>query len=242
MSRTLRVFLLTFIATAASADTIYLTSLSWPPYADKDIKEQGASVAVARAAFKAMGHELVVDFFPWSRTVKLASEPDSKYMGYFPEYFYETPDFAFSEPMGQGPLGLVENVDKPVSWESTADLTSYKLGVVQDYVNTEELDAMIASGAIKAQAVVSDDKNVQKVAAKRIDAAVIDANVLKYLLDNEPSLADAKTKVQMNARLLVNKDLFVAFKNTEEGNKWRDIFNQGLSKIDIEAVMAEYLK
>ena len=38
-----------------------------------------------------------------------------------------------------------------------------KIGVVQDYVNTEELDAMIASGAIKGEAVPSDVLNVKKV-------------------------------------------------------------------------------
>ncbi|MDF2177681.1 transporter substrate-binding domain-containing protein [Aliiglaciecola sp. CAU 1673] len=242
MLRTLCGFLFTFIVSVASADTVYLTSLSWPPYSDKDLKEQGASVAVAKAAFKAMGHELVVEFYPWSRAMKLASDPGSKYMGYFPEYSYESEEFSFSTPMGQGPLGLVESADKPITWNTTADLANYKLGVVQDYVNTEELDALIAAGTIKAQAVVSDDKNVQKVAAKRIDAAVIDANVLQYLLDNDKSLADAKGKVQMNVKLLVNKDLHVAFKNTEDGKKWLDIFNQGLSKIDVSAIMAEYLK
>ncbi|CUS49479.1 MAG: ABC-type uptake system substrate-binding component [Idiomarinaceae bacterium HL-53] len=228
-------------STFVKAETVHLTSLSWPPYSDRGLDQQGASVAVAQAAFQAMGHELIVDFFPWSRAVAFASEPGGKYAGYFPEYYYETNDFVFSESMGTGPLGLVENVNNPITWRSVDDLEQYTLGVVQDYVNTEELDAKIASGDINAQAVVADDRNVLKVAAGRIDAAVIDANVLSYLLENEPSLRSAVGQVQMNANLLVDKKLFIAFRNDADGNRWRNIFNEGLEKIDVDAIMQEYL-
>jgi polar amino acid transport system substrate-binding protein len=224
------------------AETVNLTSLDWAPYSGKSLENRGASVVVAQAAFKAMGHELVVDFFPWSRAVKLASEPGSKYAGYFPEYLYESNEFTFSAPMGQGPLGLVENVASPISWAEVSDLAKYKLGVVQDYVNTEELDALIASNVIKPQVVTSDEINVQKVAGGRIDAAVIDANVFNYMLANSSKLVKNKDKVQMNAKLLMNKELYVAFRNDADGKKWQEIYNQGLAKIDIDALMTEHLK
>ena len=44
-----------------------LTSLLGPPYSGQQLAEQGASIAVARAALKVMGHQLEVDFYPWSR-------------------------------------------------------------------------------------------------------------------------------------------------------------------------------
>ena len=228
-------------STPIFADTVYLTSLSWPPYSGKALKEQGASVAVAKAAFKAMGHELNVDFFPWSRAVMLASQPDSKYVGYFPEYHYESTDFSFSDPMGQGPLGLVENKQNPIVWSNIQDLTQYKIGVVQDYVNTVEVDTLIASGEIKAQTATSDETNIRKVGGKRIDAAVIDSNVFNYLLANTESLGQTQGKVQMNSKLLTQKELFVAFKKSKAGRHWLAIYNQGLKKIDINSVMQKHL-
>jgi polar amino acid transport system substrate-binding protein len=234
--------LLACSAVSVNAETVHLTSLDWAPYSGKSLENQGASVVVAKAAFKAMGHELVVDFFPWSRAVKLASEPGSKYAGYFPEYLYESNEFTFSAPMGQGPLGLVENKSSPITWAQVSDLASIKLGVVQDYVNTEELDALIASGVIKPQVVTSDDINVQKVAGGRINAAVIDANVLSYMLANDSKLSSAKDKVQMNSKLLMNKDLYIAFKNDADGKKWQAIYNEGLGKIDINSLMSANLK
>jgi polar amino acid transport system substrate-binding protein len=238
----IKIILILSFSTPVFSETVHLTSLTWPPYSGKSLNEQGASVAVAKAAFKAMGHELKVDFFPWSRAVKLASEPNSKYAGYFPEYYYKSDEFSFSNPMGEGPLGLVENKQKPIVWSAVNDLTQYRIGVVQDYVNTVEVDALIASGEIKAKTATSDETNIRKVAGKRIDAAVIDANVFNYLLANTKNLAQAKEQVQMNTKLLTQKELFVAFKKSKEGKHWLDIYNQGLKKIDINAVMEKYLK
>lgn len=220
------------------ADTLYLTSLEWPPYSSANMPSQGASVAVAKAAIESMGHELVVEFFPWSRAMVLATN-NPKYGGYFPEYYYESEDFVFSDSMGKGPLGFVENVDNPVEWSSLDDLTSVQIGVVQDYINTEALDQMIADGQISVQTVRSDAQNVLKVASGRVDMAVIDSNVLSYLLENDSSVAMAIGKVQMNDTLLVEKNLYIAFKNNAEGLKWRDIFNQGLTRIDVDAIMAD---
>ncbi|AWL13087.1 hypothetical protein HMF8227_02635 [Saliniradius amylolyticus] len=224
------------------AETVKLTSLEWPPYSGADLPEQGASIAVAKAAFNAMGHELQVDFFPWTRAVKLAEKQGSGYMGYFPEYYYESDTFSFSDPIGKGPLGLVEAKGNPITWSKINDLTKYTVGVVQDYVNTEELDKRIAAGDIDAQAVTSDDKNLRKLVAGRIDTAVIDANVFNYLVNNDQQLSSLADKLQMNARLLTEKKLFVAFKNTDEGNRWREIFNQGLQKIDVESIMNEHMQ
>jgi len=238
----IKILLILSFSFPAFGETVHLTSLTWPPYSGKSLKEQGASVAVAKAAFKAMGHELKVDFFPWSRAVKLASEANSKYVGYFPEYHYESDEFSFSNPMGEGPLGLVENKQKPIVWSSVKGLMKYRIGVVQDYVNTAEVDALIASGKIKAKTATSDETNIRKVSGQRIDAAVIDTNVFNYLLANTKNLAKAKDKVQMNSRLLTNKELFVAFKQNEAGKRWLNIYNQGLKKIDVNAVMNKYLK
>ncbi|GGC89309.1 substrate-binding periplasmic protein [Halopseudomonas salina] len=224
------------LSSSAVADTLKLTSLHWPPYAGPELQGQGASVAVAKAALEAMGHTLEVDFFPWSRAVALTKKDDS-YIGYFPEYLYESIEFVFSDPLGTGPLGLVERSSNPVEWENPGDLKGYRLGVVQDYVNTEQIDAMIASGDIEASTVTADTQNILKVAAGRIDVAVIDSNVFDYLLANNPQVSRVRNTVQMNDRLLVEKNLHIAFKNNAEGRKWKAIFDEGLQKIDVQGIL-----
>lgn len=222
------------------ADTLYLTSLHWPPYSSQEFKHQGACVAVARAALKAMGHELVVDFYPWSRAKKLAKMSSSKYLGYFPEYSYQTQEFIFTDSMGSSPLGLVERKSHPIRWHKVADLNQYYLGVVEGYVNTSQLDQMIASGDQPVEVASSDIHNIQKVASARVQAAAIDTHVLRYLIAGK-QFNSTRSKLQINQRLLGEKQLYIGFRNTAEGRRWRDIFDAGLAKIDTVAIMSQHL-
>jgi len=247
MKNTFRIILfalLTFSCFIASADQkIYLTSLSWPPYSDKKLPDQGASVAVAKAAFKAMNYELVVDFYPWSRAVNNAKDTGSKYVGYFPEYYSKeiAKEFIFSDEMGSGPLGFVQKKSNAIKWENLNDLSQYKIGTVQDYVNTEEFDQNAANGKINVKTVVSDLHNIRKVAATRIDLAVIDKNVLSYLLKSEPELSQIKNELEFNSKLLANKKLYICFRKGPEGDRLTKIFNEGIKKIDVDKIMTEHL-
>ena len=230
-----------FFAPQIKADTLHLTSLHWPPYSSSKIQDQGAVIAITRAAVNAMGHELVVDFYPWSRAVRLVNRHNSKYEGYLPAYTFPTEEFVFSDVIGSSPLGLVEQDRHPISWLQVSDLNQYTLGVVRDYVNTAELDAMIKLGTQKVEVVNSDEHNLRKVATARIDAAVMDTNVLKYLL-LQKELKSLSKKVQVNKKTLENKQMKIAFNNTPEGHFWRDVVNAGLTKIDKDSMLADYME
>ncbi|MCG9598047.1 transporter substrate-binding domain-containing protein [Vibrio sp. Isolate25] len=230
-----------FSSMVTANQKIYMTSLEWPPYSGTDLPENGYSVAVAREAFAAMGYELVVDFQPWVRAVALASKSD-KYVGYFPEYYFENSEFIFSDPIGSGPLGLVENTRYPVRWETLSDLKHFRIGVVQGYINTTEFDNMVKAGELQVEASANDARNIHKVAKGRLDVAVIDPNVLEYLISIDVRESLLRKRLRMNAKLLENKMLYMAFKNQPQGQSINKIFNQGLEKIDIESIVSRLSK
>lgn len=230
---------------AAAADkVIKLTSLEWPPYSGEKVAEQGASVAVVRAAAEAMGYKLEVKFYPWNRAVAMAQDAASGFHGYFPEYHSDdvAKTFLLSDPIGSGPLGFVENTAAPVAWSALADLKGKPIGTVDGYVNTAEFDSMTASGALKAEPVTDDLTNVRKVAAGRIPLAVIDKNVLSYMLQTDASLAALKDKLQFNAKLLEDKKLYIAFQRSPAGEEAAKVVNEGLKKIDAAAIAAKFFK
>lgn len=229
---------------AAQDKVIKLTSLEWPPYAGAQVAEQGASVAVVRAAAEAMGYKLEVKFFPWNRAVAMAQDANSGFLGYFPEYHSDqvATDFVLSDAIGSGPLGFVEQTAAPVAWTTLADLKGKSIGVVDGYVNTTEFDAKVAAGEIKGEAVSDDLTNIKKVAAGRIPLAVIDVNVLNHLLASDASLASAKGKVQFNAKPLEDKALYIAFQRSAKGEEAAKVINEGLKKIDAAAIAAKFFK
>ncbi|EMQ2878741.1 transporter substrate-binding domain-containing protein [Vibrio navarrensis] len=227
------------LSTLTHAETLTLTSLEWPPYSSASLPQYGASVAVVSAALNAVGHNLEVEFYPWERAVYLARH-DTRYVGYFPEYFFDTDSLLFSNAIGFGPLGFVERKDAPIHWHQLQDLKPYVIGVVRGYVNTPALDSMIANGELKVSLVSNDLQNLGKVGLGRISLAVIDQHVFQYFLEHTPYLAPLKDKLQMNNKLLAEKSLYVAFNNDPTGERWKAILNDGLQKIDIDKVMAEY--
>lgn len=233
-----------FSSLSFSADKVVrLTSLDWPPYSGKHLAQQGASVAVAKAAFKAMGYDLQVSFFPWSRAVALAKDGKSNFSGYFPEYYSDdtAKDFIYSEAMGSGPLGFAERKDNSIAWSDLNDLKAYKIGVVQDYINTTDFDAMVASKALKTSSTTSDTKNLLKMVNGRLDLAVVDKNVMNYLFKTDKGLAKKSANAQFNSTLLEDKKLFICFKKNAKGEELAKIYNEGLKKIDITSIMNKHL-
>ncbi|WP_342666133.1 transporter substrate-binding domain-containing protein [Shewanella waksmanii] len=223
----------------SNAATLHLSTLHWPPYCAEKLPQQGGSVAVARAALQAMGHDLEVDFYPWSRAVRLPHMQGSQYAGYFPEYLHPNDKVLFSKVSGHSELVIIERPLDPISWSKVSDLQQYRIGTVKDYINTPELDAAIANGLQKVEEVTSDEHNVKKVATGRIDAAVIDRQVFMHLLA-QPHLKPLATKLQVNKKSLARISLHIAFIDSEQGQYWRDIYDKGLKKIDADKVLAEY--
>lgn len=230
--------------TWAQDKVIRLTSLDWPPYSGDKLEQQGASVAVARAAAEAMGYTLEVRFLPWARAVSVASDASSGVVGYFPEYHSDevAAQFLLSDPIGSGPLGFAERRSAPVAWSSLADLKAVAIGTVRDYVNTAEFDAMAAAGELRVEPVNDDATNLRKVAGGRIPLAVIDRNVMGYLLANDAALKPQADQLQFNARLLEDKQLYIAFQRTPAGQEAARVINEGLKKIDPAAIAAPFFR
>lgn len=74
------------------------------------------------------------------------------------------------------------------------------------------------------------------MAKGRLDLAVIDSNVLEYLIDTDPRKEMLSERVEMNRQLLETKQLYLAFNNSPEGHNWRDILNKGLSQVNVETI------
>ncbi|NYZ17677.1 transporter substrate-binding domain-containing protein [Azospirillum sp. RWY-5-1] len=227
---------------AAQEKVVRLTSLDWPPFSGESQKDQGAAVAVVRAAFAAVGYRLEVSFFPWNRAVALV-KADGGPDGYFPEYDggEVRQGFHLSVPLGTSPLGFAERSAAPVAWASLDDLKAKRIGVVDGYVNTDELDARIADGRLQGETAPSDLLNLKKLAAGRIDLAVIDRAVMNDLLRTVPELKAAAPTLRFNPAVLEDKSLHIAFRKDARGEAMAKLFAEGLAKIDATLILQQAL-
>lgn len=225
---------LALAAVSARAETFRLASLEWPPYAGAALPGQGSALSRVRRAFEAAGAAVAFDFLPWERAVRSGMEARG-FVGYGPEYYDPLLDARaegtrclFSRPFQTGPLGLMIHAETSLAWQEYEDLKGLTIGTVRGYLNTPRFDRLAAQGELHVDPVVDDRTNVLKVAGKRVDAAVIDPNVLGYLLLRDPALAAVAGQVKIADRLLAKKTLHICFRDTVVGARARAIFHAGL--------------
>jgi len=216
-----------------AAPVVEMTSLEWPPYAGEHLPGQGMVSQYVTAIFARMGYELKVSFLPWRRAVRAVEEP-GRYMGFFPEYSSPVREAQFycSQPMMYVPLAIVESSTfAHREWSSLKELSAYRIGVVSGYLNTPEFDTLVINGVLHTEEAPSDQLNLRKVAAGRLPMAVVDPDVLDYYLKQDPELSKRRSAFHLPAHIIGSLKLVACFKRTEEGKKWRDIFDQGLAQL-----------
>ncbi len=238
----LRVLALVLASSAANADTVLIATTDWPPYTTPARPDQGASSAVLRAAFQAVGHEVRFEFLPWARAVHEGTQ-GSRAAGYFPAY--ESAERSRlglrSARIGSSQVGFAHRADKPPpSWSSLDELAGRRIGVVRDYVNSEDFDTRMRDGRLKTEAAASDEENLRKLVGARIDLAVVDRAVFHALLVQHALLGGAKLQFDPQ-RLLEEKGLYVYFRRDAQGERWLRLLDQGLERIDARAVFQQAL-
>jgi len=220
-------------AAAAGEDArVAMTTLEWPPYSSSGLPGGGGCVGVVRKALENAGLVLDASFYPWKRAVRMAlDDPDVD--AYFPEYYDPSVarDFLYSSPIGVSPLGFIEPADRPVDWKRLSDLKGLRIGVVMGYVNTAKFDRMAASGELTVDPAVDDAANIRKLAAGRLDLAVIDLNVFEYLIRPGGGLEKEARKLQANGRLLAMRELYVCFRKRPGAKRLAERFNAGLAML-----------
>ena len=229
---------LLFSLPSFSGETWKVTSLDWQPFSGKALPEGGAGIAVLRAALKAEGIELVVEYYPWTRALATAQDPT--YAGVYPIWPEDVPEgFTGSSVLFKSPVGFVEPKDKPLQWRTLEDLKGKTIGTVQDYGNTPEFMKLIKNGIIKTEVVVDDLTNIKKVAGGRIDGAFIDLNNLDYFLKNDAKAISGN--IQANSKTVDTKELLLAINNKFRNKNAVSILASGISKINTEKIVKDYM-
>ncbi|RPH42280.1 MAG: ABC transporter [Desulfobulbaceae bacterium] len=224
--------------TAFAENAIRLASLEWEPYIGTKLKDQGYAAILTREAFKASGYSVEISFMPWARVVAMARE--GKYDGYLPEYSAESlkADFLVSDPFPGGPLVLFKRKSDSITFTSLADLKPYKIGVVRDYVNTEEFDKALF---LQKEVANNDTTNLRKLMGKRIDLVVMDKFVGIYLMKRD--FPDHFEEIDILKSVLEEKSLHLCISKKSPGAEDKmKAFNEGLKIIKDNGMVETLLK
>jgi polar amino acid transport system substrate-binding protein len=129
-----------------------------------------------------------------------------------------------------------------VHWTDLHDLSSLAIGVTAGYSNGSAFDALASDGTLRVQPAPADIDNMRMVARGRIPVAVVERSVFDYTLLTDPDLHQKRDTLEFNPRLIAQLPLYVCFKKTAEGARWKQIFDAGLIKTDLLAAQRAYLQ
>lgn len=230
----------------AVAEEFSFTTLEWHPFSGT-MPEQGSMAAVLRAAYAGSNDSIRVTVMPWKRAVAAAMQDDGPHVGFFtasPMECEQAGGVLSATPIGQFRLGLAHRRDNPLNWKEANDLRRLHIGVVDGYDNGPLIENMRAQGFLRIDVAASDDANLRKVQAGRIDAAVVEMSQFVYLaagLVGGGTFGLAPLALHPTP-LGPPGQLHACFNRGERASIALAHLNQGLSRIDASAVAADFLR
>jgi hypothetical protein len=243
MARLLRIAFAGFLVLAfrpAVANEVNLVTLDWPPYSGA-LAKQGFLSRVLREAYATQGHSVSVTVLPWLRAIKVAmSGTPNGPIGFYSASEQECLDAKgrASDPIGYYQFFLAQRKGSQPTWRSWKDLHGKRIGVIEGYDNGPDIARLVSQSLITTDVAPNDLSSLQKLAAKRVDYAVTDSRVFEYL-----QKVHSLSSLELAARPITGKlPLYVCFNLTPAAEAMRLALNEGIKKVNVEAIAQNYLR
>ena len=212
-------------ASVSSAETITLGAENdWVPYANQD--GTGMSNEIVRAAYKAVGIDVVFQVGPYNRLLKDVREGDILGAFNVPKEHANEAIYIFGKtPLFTALSAYYYNRDRPLKAKRKEELVNKeKVGIVFDYGYG---DFFSNNDRIEKIEVRSDLLNLRKLAKGRIDATILYDKTAKKLI-KENGLTDKIEKAFDSE----SADIYVAFsKVVPKAQYYADKLDEGLAMI-----------
>lgn len=149
---------------------IRITNGEWVPFTGENIKGFGCDSRITTEVFNQMGYSVEYGFFPWVRAMHLAEtgEWDGTLewndLPVFRDKFYIS-----AKPISEQDWVFFYRKSKPLHWESLSDLEGLVIGTTRGYIYDDDFYQRIIEKKITAVEADSDEANLKKLLAGRID-------------------------------------------------------------------------
>jgi polar amino acid transport system substrate-binding protein len=165
----------------AAERVLSLASTDYPPYYGKGLKNHGPISEITLAAYRKVDWEVKITFLPWARAMKEAKT--GGYDGISGIWYRKDREawFVFSDPIYPNIVGFYKRKGKRITFTNYEDLSPYRIGVVRGYTNPPAFE----KADLQKQEVTTDEQNLRKLVKHRIDLALIDKEVARYIIDTK---------------------------------------------------------
>ncbi|NLF51490.1 MAG: amino acid ABC transporter substrate-binding protein [Leptolinea sp.] len=167
---------------------VRLAAGEWVPYTGETLPGYGCDAQIVTEVFARMGFAVEIEFFPWARAMTLAR--NGEYDGTLE--WDDTPDwreffYINSEPISPQEWVFFHRKDDLFEWTTLKDLTGKRIGVTSGYIYSNAFSHLTNNESLRFEEASSDEANLKKLLAGRIDIFPMERNVgLSLLQKNFP--------------------------------------------------------
>lgn len=231
-------------------ESIALSNGEWPPYFSPQFKYGGLGSRIGSEAFALAGIKVNYEYLPWKRGLEHARSGQVEgAIGWRKtpkreKYFY------FSEPILSADVVFFHREGGHFNWENITDIGHLKIGATLGYSYIDQLAEAVYQNRGKVDIAPTDEINLQKLVAGRIDIFPCSIAVGYYLLRTKftPGTADM---VKYHPKPLIDSPLYLLIsKRTDNAKELITRFNRGLKLLresgqyeqyEVESLKGKYL-
>lgn len=247
MTRLVRVLVLILSAVLlmpaqAGERVVRIANGEWPPYSGENLAYYGLASRIVTEAFKREGVTVHYGFFPWRRAYLLAMTSGWDGTAVWSRNDERAQHFYYSDPVVESDTVFFHLKTTRFSWNSIDDLSGYVVGVTNGYYYHPALDSAIKAGKVHVQVGASDEQNLRKLLAGRIDVFPIERLVAMALLRAHFTPEEAARLTFNSKRVNVEQLHLLLGKQRPENRELIDEFNKGLKKLRDEGRIDLFMK
>lgn len=186
-------FLLSVTCQAWSAQTITISTGSYPPFTGETLKHKGFVCHVVKTAFNNAGYKVKFIFQNWDKAYKSLLQGKVDASAYWYNDAYKRKDCYYSYPLTREKMVFFHLKSQKLNWYQLEDLKNYKIGYYKGVTYNQKFVQMIQKNILKGVHIESFTGGFKKLIAKKIDLLPCSIAVGDELLGKKFSNSVAKT-------------------------------------------------
>lgn len=233
-----------FLSPAVRAETLWLASGDWPPYAGAGLGYEGAGERIVREAFARQGVTVRFVYRPWMAGYRLAQS--GKVAGTIlwtasPE---QDADFLTSQPLFESEIVLFYRKGLALDPANPLTATGVRFAYVEgyDYELIPVLHAMLEVAGTTPILLTGDEACIEVLLNQRVDAVPLDYRVGMSLLLKESSMGRAGMVESPSANLAVHPLSLLISRRHPQAEQLMTRFHQGLAELRHSGLLARWLE
>ena len=157
----------------------------WPPYLGSGEPDYGPVSRILSAALARASVPVEYEFHSWQRGLNLARYGKREGTAVWFHSKRRAQDFHISEPVIRSEYVFFHHRDLDFDWDDPEDLRGYRIGITREYDYGEVIEQLLGMEGVHVEQASSDEHNLRKLLAGRIDLFPVDLVVGREMIRRE---------------------------------------------------------